>query len=123
MWHKLSLSALLALVPLVSAEAQPPRREVPPIPRQERDLRERDGREVWRYVANGGGAFQRVRGREWAEYRNNGDPIWHREVGRTPEYVELYDSGRRLGVRIYTDKSYQNNGYEGWTPVYDGRWE
>ena len=131
MWHKLSLSALLAVVPLVSVGAQPPweprypppRREVPPIPRQERGYRERDSREVWRYFANRGGTFQRVRGREWAEYRNIGDPLYYREVRRTPDYVELYDEGRDLSVRIYPDKLYQNNGYEGWTPAYDGRWE
>jgi hypothetical protein len=116
------LSTLIALLALTTVAAQPPwlRRVPPPIPRQER---ERDSREVWRYFANGGGAFQRVRGRQWAEYRNTGDPIYYREVARTPEFVELFDQGRSLGVRLYPDKAYQNNGYEGWTPVYDGRWE
>ena len=125
MWHKLGLSTLIALLALTTIGAQPPRprREPPPIPPQERQYRERDSREVWRYFANGGGAFQRVRDRQWAEYRNTGDPIYFREVARTPEYVELFDPGRNLSIRIYPDRTYQNNGYEGWTGVYDGRWE
>jgi len=122
------LSTLIALLALTTVGAQPPgrtrpRRDPPPIPRQERDYRERDSREVWRYSANGGGSFERVRGHQWAEYRNTGEPIYYREVARTPEYVELFYRERNLRLRIYPDRTYQNNGSEGWTGVYDGRWE
>src|SRR5689334_9589399 len=96
MWHKLSLSALLALIPLAGIAQPPdyPRRRPPPIPRQEREFRPQARGEVWRYFANGGGTFQRVRGRQWAENRNYGEPIYYREVARTSEYVELFDEGR-----------------------------
>ena len=130
MWHKLCLSTVLGLMVATTVAAQPPwpqryppRREPPPIPRQEQRYRSRDSREVWRYSANRGGSFEHLRGRQWAEFRTIGEPLYYREVARTPEYVELYDEGRELSVRIYPDRLYTNDGSGEWSAGLDGQWE
>ena len=125
MWSKLGLSTFVGLLTLTAVAAQPPypRRAPPPIPRQEREYREQDGRHVFRYDKNGGGTYQQIRGRKWMEYRNNNEPIPFREVARTRDYVELYDEGRNLGIRLYEDKCYARPEDRGWVYWYDGRWE
>ena len=125
MWRKLALSTWVGLLTLTAVAAEPPlpRREPPPIPRQEREYRDRDGRQVWRYSANGGGTFNHMRGRKWMEYRNAGEPVPFREVTRTQDYVELFDDARQLPVRLYPDKCYLNLEGQGWAVCYEGRWE
>jgi hypothetical protein len=125
MWRKLGLSTLAGLLTLTTVAAQPPypRRVPPPIPPQERGYRQRDTRASWHYFGNGGGAFQRVRGRQWAEYRTLYQPVAFRETARTRDYVELYDDERDLYVRLYPDKAYVKLPGQDWAVAYDGRWE
>ncbi len=52
---------------------------------------------------SGAGRFVQTGPRVWQERRTNGQRSLMTEVGRTAEYVELYDVSRRLGFRLYAD--------------------
>jgi hypothetical protein len=132
MLRKLTLTAILALLAAAPAPAQD-YRERPREPdrgrsydRDRRDRRDRrpvrDERNVWRYFDDGGGTFEHTRGDQWVQYRRSGGPLTYREVARRPDYVEIYDENRDLPVRLYNDRLYQDNG-DGFTPMFEGRWE
>ena len=121
MFRHLTLSALLALATLAPAWAddfrQPRRYDERP------RVRSRDDRRVWRYDVDGGGSFEKQRGDRWVQYRNSGTPIQYRETDRTRDYVELYDSRRRMYVRLHDDTWYQNDPSTGWIAGAAGRWD
>jgi hypothetical protein len=140
MWRTIPLTGLLALFTGGPARAQYPYRDRYPPPPPERAWRDRDrdydrrdydrrdydrreGRQAWRYENGTGGVFERIRGDEWLERRNGyRDPIRFREVRRTPDYVELYDRGRNLYVRIFDDALDQRTEGTDWQEVFQGRW-
>ncbi len=70
-------------------------------------------------------------GRSWYElneltYRKLGGPATFREVRRTGEYVELYDEGRGVAVRLYDEDSEVRLSHHTdapWEPLYRGRWK
>jgi hypothetical protein len=122
MFRQLTLSALLALATLAPAWAddfrQPRRYDERP------RARHRDDRTVWRYDVDGGGSFEKQRGDRWVQYRNDyKTPLQYRETDRTRDYVELYDAGRRLYVRLYDDQWYQRDPYSDWGAGAAGRWD
>ena len=57
-----------------------------------------DSRGVFTYTK---GNFTRVARRSWEERRDDGSRTKFAEVGRTDDYVELYDEERDLNVRLY----------------------
>jgi hypothetical protein len=130
MWHKLALTALFALVAIGPAPAQYPDRDrPPPVPewvRRDRDRQDdhrRDRRHVWRYDVGNGGLFRQVWSGSWIEERNGyRDPLRYREVRRTPDFVELFDSTRNLYVRLTDNMLYQRPGGTDWVTGYPGYW-
>jgi hypothetical protein len=146
MWYKCSLLALLGLFTTASAQAQlpyyPPARNYPrgrvqypdgpPYalpPRYDRypggysqPLPQQDPRQAWSYIADTGGTFQHTSGNQWVQYRNGQSPLNYVEVGRTPEYVEIYDPIRNLHVRLYPTQLWQTNPDGSWLHAFDGQW-
>jgi hypothetical protein len=78
-----------------------------------------------------GGWFAKARDGSWYElneltYRKLGKPSRFREVKRTKEYVELYDEGRKVAVRLSDSGSeVRNSNREDavWEKLYSGRWK
>jgi hypothetical protein len=123
MLGKLTLLTLLALFALTPAWADGGGYRQPRRYYEERRER-RDDRRVWTYDVNRGGSFEQQRGRRWLELRRNGPPIAFIEVDRTEDYVELYDEGRDLYVRLHDDVYYsREGGRRHWQIVAEGRWE
>jgi hypothetical protein len=142
MWYNYSLIALLGLFTTASAQAQPPyyppARSYPhrhvrypsaPVGRYDpfsggynQQLPQQDPRQVWAYPGDTGGTFQHTSGNQWVQYRNRQSPFYYVEVGRTPEYVELLDQQRNLGVRLYPDRLWQSDAGGDWFPNFEGRW-
>jgi hypothetical protein len=50
-------------------------------------------------------------------------PCYFREVARTPDYVELYDESRGMGVRLYDNAMYYNPDGGQWRGPLAGYWE
>jgi hypothetical protein len=147
MCTQLTVSVLLGLVLAAPAAAQswrqreprpypvypePYRETIPrypdryrqPYPREEPPNAWRDGREVWRYESfEWGGTFERGRGGNWVQNRNNMGPAYFREVGRNGEFVELYDDSRGMAVRLYPDAMYYNPDGRRWRGPHPGYWE
>jgi hypothetical protein len=144
MWYKCSLLALLGLFTTTSAQAQlpyyPPARYYPRRPVQDvrpyappsytpypggygqQPPQQQDPRQAWSYIADTGGTFQHTYGNQWVQYRNGQTPINFVEVGRTPEYVEIYDANRNLGVRLYPTQLWQTTPQGTWMHAFDGQW-
>lgn len=84
---------------------------------------QQDPRQSWSYGTGVGGTFQHTQGNQWQELRNGLDPIPFVEVTRTPQYVEITDPQRNLGVRLYPDQLWQTTPQGTWEPVQPGQWD
>ncbi len=60
--------------------------------------------QITRRWLSSGGDFQKCGDGHWSEVFKDGGEIRFLEVASTPEYVELYDAARDIGVRLYSDK-------------------
>jgi hypothetical protein len=76
-------------------------------------------RDYWRHSH---GHFENTSGNTWVE--KNG-AVTHRyvEMKRTEDYVELYDSGREVTVRLFDDSCVVNIKRRAFHEVYTGSWE
>jgi hypothetical protein len=85
-----------------------------------------DDRTFWRYAPEvGGGHFRRLPDGRWEETGYKGDQLhsWE-ELGRTPEYVELYDRQRDYKTRLGAGQAWFAYGREGaYRPSPAGDWE
>lgn len=84
-----------------------------------------DARQLWAYE---GGWFAKAKDGSWYEmneftFRKLGKPSAFREAKRTPEYVELFDEGRKVGVRLYKGRSDVRHPGDSWRELYKGRWK
>jgi serine/threonine protein kinase len=78
---------------------------------------------MWRY-ASGGGHFEHTSGNDWLETGGSGPSCKWKEIGRTAEYVELFDQTRDLTVRLHGDRQMDNfNGTKPFRKIRDGEWE
>ena len=79
---------------------------------------------MWRYD---GGFFKDVGGVAWVE-RNSSGTYHFEEVRRNRDFVDLYDAGRDLTVRLYRDACYIQHGtsdpvrYHDFRRLYNGHW-
>jgi tetratricopeptide (TPR) repeat protein len=75
----------------------------------------------WAYQ---GGYFERRGPERWVE-RDVSGPVRHfRQVAVTPEYVELADDGRDIGVRLYAERmTLRQPRAEAFMPFRPGTWE
>jgi hypothetical protein len=88
-----------------------------------------DGRIYWVEKQEKGNEFRWMKPLEWIETTHDGtNKQYHfREVARTTEYVEIYDSARELGVRLHRKAAEQasnyreaeTNAFSSWT---EGAW-
>ncbi|WP_422923829.1 hypothetical protein [Singulisphaera sp. PoT] len=61
-------------------------------------------REGWRYSSAGKeGSFRKVGGKFWLETNLEGVEVEFEEKGRHAAYVELFDRGRMLWLRLHDD--------------------
>jgi hypothetical protein len=67
-------------------------------------IREPDGRAVWAYK-NNGNYFEHKRGKLWEEVKDKKVVNTFIEQTRNKEFVELYDKGREVTVRLYAGHS------------------
>jgi len=93
-----------------------------PAPYGQQPTQQQDPRQAWSYSADTGGTFQHAYGNQWLQYRNGQSPINFVEVGRTPDYVELLDQARNLGVRLYPTQLWQTTPQGTWQPMFAGQW-
>src|SRR5471030_2980221 len=78
-----------------------------------------------------GGWFAKSKGGSWYElneltFRKLGKPSQFKEVRRTKEFVELYDEGRKVTVRLSAEKSevrLSDQADAPWEALYKGRWK
>ena len=49
------------------------------------------------------GSFERIAAGSWEEKRDDGSVSKFTEVTRTADYIELYDKGRDMKVRLYSN--------------------
>lgn len=83
------------------------------------------------YWAYEGGWFAKLKDDSWYElneltYRKLGKPSQFREVKRTKQYVELYDEGRKVGIRLFEKEAQVRNSDRedaAWQKLYTGRWK
>jgi hypothetical protein len=81
-----------------------------------------DGRALWLYGSHGEGRFEQLENGTWIEVNATGTFRYH-EIGRTPEYVELYDQDRDVWVRLTDRRLFSRGGSGGrWDVGYPGRW-
>lgn len=78
-------------------------------------------RELWKFD---GGFFIKLKGNRWQETSKTSDDKFHFvETARTDEYVEIYDKGRDLTIRLRkkmcTIQTGKSNKFE---KLYDGGW-
>lgn len=85
-----------------------------------------DARTYWAYE---GGWFAQSKDGSWYElneltHRKLGKPSTFKEVKRTKQYVELYDEGRGVGIRLSASEA-QVRDADGarWTRLYGGSWK
>jgi hypothetical protein len=82
-------------------------------------------RSLWVYDA---GWFEKKNDKLWIEMnrdieRDIGTHIDFEEVKRSNDYVQLYDSGRRMTVRLSDTKmEWRVDGNECWNTRYEGHW-
>lgn len=81
-------------------------------------------REAWRYQAGGqDGWFRKEAGKQWVEAATDGGRYDFEELARTPQYVELFDRGRTIWLRLYADHvDFRQGQKAAWGRLYDGRW-
>jgi hypothetical protein len=82
-----------------------------------------DQRALWVYE---GGWYQRKEGKTWIEVNpdiyKDGGRVRYVEVRRTKQFVELYDEGRKMAVRLYDCAEEHCVGEGEWVTGYAGRW-
>jgi hypothetical protein len=88
-----------------------------------------DGRNYWVEKKEKGNEFRWMKPLEWIETTHDGtNKQYHfKEIARTTEYVEIYDSARELGVRLHRKtaeqatnyREAQTNAFSSWT---EGAW-
>jgi hypothetical protein len=75
------------------------------------------------YGNRGEGDFAQLRNGMWIEVNDTGTFRYH-EVGRTRDFVELYDADRNVCVRLYDRRLLSRGGdQDRWSPGYVGHWE
>ncbi|HEX3314657.1 MAG TPA: hypothetical protein VHR72_07175, partial [Gemmataceae bacterium] len=81
-------------------------------------------RDVWLYRQSGKiGSFQRDAARHWIETTVPGTEHDFEESARRSDYVELFDRGRKMRLRLFRDHIDFREGDAGnWNRLYDGRW-
>jgi hypothetical protein len=84
-----------------------------------------DTRTYWAYE---GGWFAKTKDGGWYElneftFRKLGKPSKFKEVKRTKEYVELYDEGRKVGVRLSETRAEVRDDEAPWEKLYTGGWK
>ena len=82
-----------------------------------------DGRRVWVYGNQGEGSFRQLNDGSWVESNYSGQ-YYYRELGRTPQFVDLFDPNRNVFVRIQDGMMFSHGlGQYNWNPGYSGHWE
>jgi hypothetical protein len=81
-------------------------------------------RNAWLYKASGkDGSFRKQTGKQWLETTGEGVEIGFDEVERTDQFVELFDRGRMMWLRLYSDHAEWRQGENPrWNRLYPGRW-
>ena len=82
-------------------------------------------RTLWVYEA---GWFEKKEGTSWIEVNrdiyNRAGKVDFKEVHRSDRFVEIYDSARKLTVRLSeTRMEWREDGHEEWNLLYEGRWK
>jgi hypothetical protein len=80
--------------------------------------------QAWLYTTPAGqGFFQHEGGGRWFELTPDGHRLSFMEAGRSPQYVELYDAGRRMRLRLHpTHSEWRQEPQPQWVRLYSGRW-
>jgi hypothetical protein len=82
------------------------------------------GGQAWLYSTNtASGAFRQEGEGHWVETTATGDRVMFEEASRTNQYLELYDHGRGLWLRI-NDRfaEFRTEPDRAWHRLHDGRW-
>ena len=81
-----------------------------------------DTRRLWVYGNQGEGSFRQLSNGSWVESNYSGQ-YYYREIGRTPEFVDLFDANRNAFVRITDGIMYSHGLGDGhWNRGYTGQW-
>jgi hypothetical protein len=82
-----------------------------------------DGRHLWVYGNQGEGSFRQLNDGSWVESNYTGQ-YYYRELGRTPQFVDLFDANRNAFVRLQDGIMYTHGlGENRWNPGYVGQWQ
>lgn len=79
-----------------------------------------DSRYYWTYKD---GHFKNASGATWEEYQAGKKAFTFAESSRTAEFVELFDQGRQVGVRLHDDHSLIKLAGGAWGNLYPGKWD
>lgn len=81
-------------------------------------------RVAWLHKTGGNDSwFQKADGKLWVEANLDGIHFQFEEVASTADYVEIFDSSRRMSLRIRSNRTEWRQGGTGrWFPLYTGRW-
>jgi hypothetical protein len=92
--------------------------------KDERPAKGAKARNAWLYTASGkDGSFRKETAKRWLETTPEGGEIAFEEVERTDKYVELFDRGRAMWLRLYSDHAEWRQGENPrWNRLYAGRW-
>jgi hypothetical protein len=94
-----------------------------PQPGYQMPMNPADGRRVWVYGSQGEGSFRQLNDGSWVESNYTGQ-YYYRELGRTPQFIDLFDPNRNAFVRIQDGIMYSHGlGDNHWNPGYVGHWE
>jgi hypothetical protein len=107
---------VVALITLEAVAADPPPQKPAAAER----------RASWIYFSDAGkeGRIKKVNAFDWIENTTDGGQQRFVEVGRTPEYVELFDRTRALWLRLHAANAEMRHGPNArWYGLYDGHWE
>ena len=82
-----------------------------------------DGRKEWRYIQDGKvGLLVNTAGNQWVETTITNVQIYFKEVERNGQYVELSDTGRKLGLRLYPNHGEIRLEQQNWKRWQVGGW-
>jgi len=81
-------------------------------------------RRAWLYHASDGdGVFTKENDNQWIEEGSGGTQFQFEEAARTAGYIELFDPGRKMWLRLYSDHAEWRQGEQPqWNGLYRGRW-
>ncbi len=86
-------------------------------------MNQNDGRRLWVYGSQGEGSFRQLNDGSWVESNYSGQ-YYYRELGRTQQFVDLFDANRNVFVRIQDGMMFSHGmGTYRWNPGYVGHWE